>query len=147
MLDVATETRVRLAPLLPMLARQSQCEFLRLIRVPAFSIPVIAFPVMFFLLFGLPYATAKIDGISVGSYTLASFGAYAVISVALFSFGITVANDRGEKTTVLMRATPLHPIAYLTGKVIATLAFSAVALAALFVFGAVTGGVHLPAAG
>jgi len=135
-----------LAPTGPVVMAQSRAEFLRLIRAPGFSVPVIVFPIMFYALFGLPFAHEHVHGISVGSYTLASFGAYAVISVALFSFGITVANERGEKTTVLMRATPLHPIAYLTGKVIATLAFSAVALAALFVFGAVTGGVHLPAA-
>lgn len=136
---------MRLAPLGPMVASQARCEFLRLIRVPAFSIPVIVFPVMFFALFGLPYATHKIDGISVGAYTLASFGAYAVISVALFSFGITVANDRGSKTTVLMRATPLRPIAYLAGKTIATIAFSAIALGALLGFGAIAAHVALPA--
>jgi ABC-2 type transport system permease protein len=111
--------------------------------VPAFTIPVILFPIMFFALFGLPYAHMTVDGISAGAYTLASFGAYAVISVALFSFGITVANDRGQKTTVLMRATPLPPIAYLTGKVIATLAFATIAVGALFVFGSITAGVHL----
>src|SRR5580700_6436713 len=109
---MATAERPRLAPLLPMIAQQSFCEFVRLIRVPAFSIPVIIFPIMFFAIFGLPYAHAQIEGISVGAYVLASFGAYAVISVALFSFGITVANDRGSKTTLLMRATPINPMAY-----------------------------------
>jgi len=134
-----------LAPLGPVIAAQSRAEFLRLIRAPGFSVPVIVFPIMFYALFGLPFAHEQVHGISVGSYTLASFGAYAVISVALFSFGITVANERSEKTTVLMRATPLHPIAYLAGKVIATLAFSAITLVALFVFGALTGGVHFSA--
>src|SRR5579863_492741 len=134
---MATEARTPLAPIFPVLVNQTKCEFLRLIRVPAFSIPVILFPVMFFAFFGLPYARQTIEGISVGSYVLASFGAYAVISVALFSFGITVANDRGSKTTVLIRATPLRPILYLAGKTIATIAFSAVALAALFLFGAI----------
>ena len=140
----AAQQRV-LAPLGPVVAAQARAEFLRLIRAPAFSVPVIVFPIMFYALFGLPFAHERVHGISVGSYALASFGAYAVISVALFSFGITVANERGEKTTVLMRATPLHPIAYLAGKVVATLAFSAVALVALFGFGASTGGVHLAA--
>lgn len=133
------------APFFPMLAQQARCEFWRLMRVPAFSIPVIAFPVLFFALFGLPYAHEKIGNVLVGPYTLASFGAYAIISVALFSFGITVANDRGERTTVLMRATPLHPLAYLAGKVVATLAMCAITLAALFCFGALVGGVHLNA--
>ena len=111
-----------LAPLGPIIVAQARSEFFRLIRVPAFSVPSIIFPIMFYALFGLPFAHHTIEGVSVAAYALASFGAYSVISVALFSFGITVANDRGEKTTVLMRATPLPPIAYLAGKVIATLA-------------------------
>ena len=132
-----------LAPVAPIIAAQAKTEFLRLIRVPAFTIPVIAFPIMFYALFGLPFAHERIAGVEVGKYTLASFGAYAVISVALFSFGITVANDRGSKTTVLMRAAPLPPIAYLFGKVIATLAFATIALGLLFAFGALTAGVRL----
>ena len=136
------EAPQRLAPLTPMIAIQAKCEFLRLWRVPAFSIPVILFPIMFYALFGLPYARETIEGISVGSYVLASFAVYAVISVALFSFGITVANERGYKTTVLMRATPLSPFAYLLGKIVATLVFSAIALGALLLFGAIAGGVR-----
>jgi len=126
-----------------MIVAQSRSEFLRLIRVPAFSIPVLAFPVMFYSLFGLPWAHRHIDGIDVGSYEMASFGAYAVISVALFAFGVTVANDRGSKTTVLMRATPMSPTAYLVGKTLATLVFALLAIAALFAFAAITGGIRL----
>jgi ABC-2 type transport system permease protein len=134
---------VRLAPLWPMIAAQTRSEFFRLIRVPAFSIPVIAFPIMFYALFGLPWAHQRIDGIEIGSYEVASFGAYAVISVALFAFGITVANDRGGKATLLMRATPMSPTAYLVGKTLATLVFAAITIAALFVFAAITGGIRL----
>lgn len=133
------------APLMPIVAAQARSEFLRLIRVPAFSLPSIIFPVMFYGLFGVPFAHETVHGVSIASYALASFGAYAVINVAMFSFGITVANDRAEKTTVLMRATPLPPVAYLAGKTIATLAFAAIALAALLAFGALAGGVRLGA--
>jgi ABC-2 type transport system permease protein len=143
MADMATTARKELAPVIPIVFAQAKTEFLRLIRVPAFSVPVLVFPIMFYALFGLPFAHETERGISVGSYTLASFGVYAVISVALFSFGLTVANDRAAKTTVLMRATPLPPVAYLMGKVIATLAFATITLGALFIFGALAGGVRL----
>src|ERR1700736_6099753 len=103
------DVRPALAPALPMIFMQAKTEFLRLIRVPAFSISVIVFPIMFYALFGLPFAHQRIEGIDVGAYALASFGAYAVISVALFAFGVTVAVERGQKTTVLMRASPLTP--------------------------------------
>jgi len=131
------------APIGPIIAAQARSEFFRLIRVPAFSVPSIVFPIMFYALFGLPFSHEQIGGVSIAAYALASFGAYSVINVAMFSFGITVANDRGEKTTVLMRATPLPPIAYLAGKAIATLVFAAIALGALLAFGAIAGGIHL----
>ena len=136
-------TSTAVAPLGPIIAAQARSEFLRLIRVPAFSLPSILFPVMFYALFGVPFAHETVRGISIARYALAGFGAYAVINVAMFSFGITVANDRAEKTTVLMRATPLPPIAYLAGKIIATLAFAAIALGVLLAFGAIAGGVRL----
>lgn len=142
---MTVEARPLVAPAGPMIAAQAKAEFLRLIRVPAFSVPSIVFPIMFFALFGLPFAKESIDGISAGRYVLASFGVYAVVSVALFAFGITVAIERGQKVTVLMRATPLTPWAYLAGKIIATLAFATVAVAALFVFGALTAGIRMPA--
>jgi ABC-2 type transport system permease protein len=135
------------APLLPMIATQAKCEFLRLIRVPAFSLPVIIFPIMFYALFGLPNAHERLGGVSVASYELASFGAYAVINVALFAFGVTVAVERGQRTTVLMRATPLTPLAYLVGKIVATLVFATIAAGALFIFAALTAGVRLEALG
>lgn len=143
-MTVAASTSARIvAPLLPIVVAQARSEFLRLIRVPAFSLPSILFPVMFYGLFGVPFAHESVHGVSIARYALAGFGAYAVINVSMFSFGITVANDRAEKTTVLMRATPLPPIAYLAGKTIATLAFAALALAVLLAFGAVAGGVRL----
>jgi ABC-2 type transport system permease protein len=45
--------------------------------------------------------------------------------------------------TALMRSSPLRPLAYLSGKTLATLAFALVTLIALFSFGAVVGGVRL----
>jgi ABC-2 type transport system permease protein len=140
---LSADVRPLSAPMLPMVATQAKCEFLRLIRVPAFSIPVIVFPIMFYALFGLPFAHEQIDGVSVARYELASFGAYAVINVAVFAFGVTVAVERGQRTTVLMRATPLTPLAYFAGKIIATLVFATVAAGALFIFGALTAGVRL----
>lgn len=127
-------------PLWPSVIENARCEFLRLVRVPAFSIPVIVFPLMFYGLFGLPWAHRVIEGVNVGDYEVASFAAYGVISVALFAFGVTVANDRGSKTTLLMRATPMSPIAYLGGKVLATLLFALITVLALLIFAKITGG-------
>jgi len=138
MADIAAPSLRPPAPLLPMLLQQARAEFLMLLRVPAFSIVMLVFPIMFFALFGLPFAGKMAGGFSIGRYLFASFGAYAVMTVALFSFGIVVAVERGEKRTLLMRASPLKPVAYLGGKIIASLAFAALTLALLFVFANLT---------
>src|ERR1700736_6267644 len=138
MADMATPALRAPAPLLPMVLQQARAEFLMLLRMPAFSIVVLVFPIMFFALFGLPYAGKVIGGVSIGRYLFASFGAYAVMTVALFSFGVAVAVERGEKRTLLVRASPLKPVAYLAGKIIASLAFAALTLGLLFVFANLT---------
>ena len=72
-----------------------RCEVLKLVRLPLFAIPTFVFPLMFFAMFGLPNAHRELNGISAGPYILASFGTYAVMTVALFSFGIAIASERG----------------------------------------------------
>ncbi len=134
------------APVGPMLYRQLLGEMLRLTRNPAFSITSMVLPVMFYAFFGLPNAAAEVYGVSGSRYLLASFAAYAVLSVALFSFGATVAFERAQKMTLLMRATPLKPAVYLMAKIIASLAFAVLTLIVLFMFAVLAAGVHLAAA-
>src|ERR1700738_2748923 len=100
------------APILPMLLEQTRSEFIKLLRTPAFSVTSVVLPSMFFAFFGLPHVNDREAGIKAGPYLLASFAAYGVISVMLYSFGIGVAVERGQKMNVLMRATPLPTSIY-----------------------------------
>src|SRR5579875_166014 len=131
------------APIGPMLWQQTKAEFLKLWRNPGFSIASLALPVLFFAFFGLPYAHYHEGPISAGQYLLASFGAYGTISVMLFSFGVGVAVERGQRMNVLMRATPLRPAVYLLSKVLTALVFALLMLVILFAFGALAGGIHM----
>ncbi len=133
------------APVGPMLWRQTRAEFLKLWRNPGFSVASLALPVIFFAFFGLPNAHYREAGISAGQYLLASFGAYGVMSVMLFSFGVGVAVERGQRMNVLTRATPLRPIVYLGAKVLTALVFALLMLLILFAFAAVAGGVRMEA--
>lgn len=135
----------RLAPYAPMLWAQTGAEFLKLWRTPAFTISSLALPVVFFSFFGLPNADHLQDGVKIGRYLLASFGAYGVLSVMLFSFGVGVATERGQRMTVLMRATPLRPSVFLLAKVLTALAFALCTLVILFIFAAIVGGVRMDA--
>lgn len=131
------------APIGPMLWQQTRAEFLKLWRNPGFSIASLALPVIFFAFFGLPNLHDTLAGVRAGPYIVASYSAYGVISVMLFSFGVGVAQERGQRLNVLMRATPLRPAVYLLAKVITALIFAFVMLLLLFTFAAVAGGVRM----
>jgi ABC-2 type transport system permease protein len=120
------------------------CEIVKLTRLPLFVFPTALFPIMFFAFFGLPNIGNEIDGISAGPYILASYGAYSVLSVALFSFGVSIAAERGLGWNRLLRVTPLEPRVFFAAKVVMAMLFGCATLALLFTFGAVVG-VRMPA--
>lgn len=116
-------------------------------RVPAFSVTNLALPIVFFTFFGLPVAhVRRADGVSIGAYLLASFGAYAVGQVMIYGFGIGVANERAMKIDRLMRASPLPPLVFMLAKVVTALVFALLALLLLVGYGAVVGGIYQPPA-
>ncbi len=133
----------RLAPVAPMLAAQMRAQLLQLLRSPIYSMFSLALPIIFWLFFGLPNAHQTIAGVNGGAYLLASFGAYAVANVMLFTFGINIAVERGRKQDLLMRATPLRPAVHLAARVVAAVVFALAALLLLSLFAVVTGGVRL----
>ena len=130
-----------LAPLWPMLAQQTRSEFLKLWRDPGFTISSLLLPTIFFAFFGLPNVDAETAGTNAGGYLLASFGAYGVISVMLFSFGAGVASERGMKMDLLMRAAPLRPAVSFAAKIISAVTFAFLTLVVLFAFARIAGGV------
>ena len=135
------------APVGPMLVSQTFAEFLKLWRVPAFSATSLILPVMFYLFIGVGQGSTPIRGSSVNlaTYFLASMAVYSVANVMVFSFGISVATERGMKMDLLMRATPLPPLVYMLSRCITALAFAALTLVVLFPFAYLVGGVHLDA--
>jgi len=133
----------RLAPLGPMVVQQTLAELRRLVRVPEFAGFSLAFPVILYLFVGTQGGQA--GGVAFPKYALASFAAYAVVNVALFSFGVTVASERGNRIDALLRATPVRPIAPLIAKVLTGLAFAVLALVLLYLAGIFLGGVSITA--
>lgn len=131
-----------------MLVRQTYAEFLKLWRVPAFSATSLVLPVMFYAFIGIGQASSPLfkgSNITFGAYFLASMSVYAVANVMIFSFGISVATERGMKMDLLMRATPLPPLVYLLSRCITAIAFAALTLLVLFPFAYIAGGVRLDA--
>lgn len=136
---------VRSGSLAGMLWRQIVSEFMKQVRVPIFSIGTVFFPVILFLIFGVPAARQTLDnGTSVGQYILASMSAYGLLGIAFFSFGIGVAVERGQGWMKLMRATPMPPFVYFTARIVMALMFATIICAILFPIGIVTAGVRMP---
>lgn len=134
------------APLVPMLLAQTRAQARAFLRMPAVSATALLMPLMLFIFFVLPHAHDPWQGsVSLGAYMLASIGAFAVGSVMVFNFGVTVALDRGQKVDQLMRAAPMPGWVFLLARVISALAFCGLALATLFSV-AMLGGIRLEAA-
>ena len=142
---MATATVAR-APIIPMLVRQTGAEFLKLWRVPAFTLTSLFLPLIFYGFIGIGQSKQEIfPGVQFGSYFLASMAVYAVANVMIFSFGISVATERGMKMDLLMRATPMPPWVYLLSKCITALVFAGMTLVVLFPFAYIAGSVRLDA--
>ena len=119
---------------------EAKCEFMRMLREPAFGVPVIAFPAMFYLLFGVLLNKGSAGA---AQYLLATYGAFGVIGAAMFGFGVTVAIDRERGFLRLKRALPTPPGAPLLAKMAMTMIFSAVISVLLALLAAGLAGVRL----
>jgi ABC-2 type transport system permease protein len=135
-------TQTPLAPLGLMLWRQVQAEVLRLWRTPSFLIPTLVLPLVLYTLLG-GKGNGLEEGVSRQVYALASVGTYAIIGVMLFSFGMSIANERAQRVNVLMRATPLPASVYLLAKVLTALLSALAMLLVLSGFAILVGGVQL----
>lgn len=141
----AHQPAVRRASLLPALGKLVNSELRRLLRNPMFAVGTIGFPVMFFALFGLPVIReVSPHNPNIGPVLLVQFAAYSLLSLALFSFGAAVANERTGGWLRLLRSSPLPVPLYFAGKVGAALIFSALCLVVLYTFAHFAGGVTLP---
>lgn len=126
-------------------ALEAKYELLKMMRLPMYAIPTLAFPLMFYLLFGVAMGGRSAGPVSLAAYLLATYGAFGVMGVALFGFGVGVAVERGQGWMLFKRATPMPPPAYFAGKLAMVLLFATVLTTSLFLLGATAGKVHMPA--
>ena len=75
---------------------------LELLRYPAFSVPTLAFPALFFLLF------VASRGDRNATLLLASFAGFAFLAVAFFQFGVGIAAERETPWERFLRTLPVR---------------------------------------
>jgi ABC-2 type transport system permease protein len=128
-----------LARVLPV---EAKYEFLKLVRLPAYAVPIIVFPLMFYALFGLAFA-GRSGRATVALYQIATMGTFGVIGAAMFGLGVSVAGERGQGWMTVKRASPMPMAAYFGAKMAVAALFGAIIVALLFAMGVAFGNVRL----
>ena len=113
---------------------------LELLRYPAFSVPTLAFPALFFLLFVAPRPAAD------PTLLLASFAGFAVLAVAFFQFGVGIAAERESAWERFVRTLPLRPRTRFAARVLSASLFGLCSAALVVTAALATTGASLPAA-
>lgn len=131
---------------LRILSLELRNELLKLLRMPGFVLPALGFPVMFYVLFGFTLPTPKASGMTMARYLLATYGAFGVLGVALFSLGAGMAIERGKGWTTARRAMAASTVLHLVARIAVAALFGAVVALALMVLGGTFGGVRMPTA-
>jgi ABC-2 type transport system permease protein len=104
---------------------ESQAEFLRLLRAPSFAVPTIAFPLLFYVLFGVLLAPVHASAAAARA-ALASFVVLGTMAPGLFALGVTLATDRERGLLELKRALPMPRGVYLAAKLAMSMVFAAI---------------------
>ncbi|MCR6663279.1 MAG: ABC transporter permease [Luteimonas sp.] len=121
---------------------EAKCEFMRLLREPAFGVPVVAFPALFYLLFGVVLNKGSAGA---AQYLLATYGVFGVIGAAMFGFGVTVATDREQGYLRLKRTLPVPVGAFLLAKMAMAALFAILISLVLALLASALAGVSLAA--
>lgn len=114
-------------------------EFLKALRLPAYSLPTLLFPLFFYLFFGVMWGEKSTGGVNMATYLVATYGTFGVMGAALFGFGVSVAIERGQGWLEVKRTTPMPMAAYFVSKLGMAMIFSAIIVVMLFILGTTVG--------
>lgn len=114
-------------------------QWLNLVRTPAYSLPSLLFPVMFYAFFGLVMIRSQ------SLYLLCTFATFGVMGAALFAFGVGIATERARGWLLLLRASPAPLPALVAGKTFGAVLFALLITVSMCVLAGAFGEVRLPA--
>jgi ABC-2 type transport system permease protein len=124
--------------------RETRAEFLNVLRQPAFALPTLLFPVIFYVFFGLVFSMNR--SLHMPTWLLATFGVLGVMAPALFGFGVGIAVEKGEGWLRLKRVAPVPVLVPLAARALMAMIFAFLVFAILATLAALFGGVELPRA-
>jgi ABC-2 type transport system permease protein len=123
------------------LRQEIRYEFLKMLRLRAFSLSVVGFPVMFYFLFGVANRHTEW-----ARYLLASYSCFGMVGASLFGLGAGIAMERLQGWLELKQASPMPRLAYLAAKTVSCSAFALIIVVLLVTLGVTLGGVSMTAA-
>jgi ABC-2 type transport system permease protein len=130
--------------LLRIYALEAKYECVKQLRLPTQLIFSMGFPLMFYTVFGLLFGRG--GGAGSGSFALfyiATYGAFGIVTAAMYGFGVGVATERGQGWMLLKRASPMPYAAYFIGKLAMSLVSAASIVALLTASGVLVMGVRV----
>jgi ABC-2 type transport system permease protein len=117
-------------------------EFLKSLRTPAFAVPTLFFPIMFYVLFGILLGSMRGNS-GMALYTFATYGVFGAMGPGLFGFGVSLAIEREQGLLTLKQALPSPPGAYLLARAAMAMLFVAIIAVLLMVLAVTLGKVPL----
>lgn len=117
-------------------------EFLKALRTPAFAVPTLMFPVMFYLLFGIFLGSMRGNS-GQAQYMFATYGVFGAMGPGLFGFGVALAIEREQGLLTLKQALPQPAGSYLLSRAVMAMLFVALISIMLTVMAVTVGDVSL----
>jgi ABC-2 type transport system permease protein len=106
-------------------------ELRAIVREPTALFFSIVMPVGFFTMFAGIFGSGDAGGMPIATRMLATFGTFAVVSVALFNPGISLADARERGWLRMLRVSPVPVPVTLAAKIVATLPYSLLVMVAM----------------
>jgi ABC-2 type transport system permease protein len=129
-------------------AAETGFEMRRILRMPAFAVPVLLLPLAFYYLLGVMMAPMRAQATGAMSVSdvvvFVSFAVYGVTGPGMFGLGSMLAGERQQGVLVLKRALPMPSGAYVVAKMLAALVFGIGIMLGLALMAMTMGGVEMP---
>ena len=123
--------RHTLPHLLRIACYESWLEFLKCLRIPAFSVSLFVFPVGMFLFFGFGMKWEPADIQHTLHWATASSIAWELLESVFLDLGVYVATERGQGWLLLKRVSPMPPLMYFLAKTMMSILFSCIVVAVI----------------
>lgn len=117
-------------------------EFIKSLRTPAFAVPTLFFPILFYLMFGIFFGSMRGNS-GQALYLFATYGVFGAMGPGLFGFGVALALEREQGLLTLKQALPQPPGAYLLARAAMAMLFVAIISLLLTLLAVLVGDVQL----